>query len=132
MWIKYYVIVACYLAALVYARRSQPTRTSTTPTSLITPATEEPPSIDTRRQETCMSRILSGVGIQSSNNSRFIVVTKKGHGRSFRRRHPELMDSTLAIQSDGSGRDLPMTVVNLEQAESVRKLLVYAYVAVSL
>ena len=121
MWIKYYVIVACYLAALVYARRSQPTRTSTTPTSLITPATEEPPSIGTRGQEGCISRILSGASIQSSNDSRFIVVTKKGHGRSFRRRHPELMHSSLAIQSDGSGRDLPMTVVNREQAESVRK-----------
>ena len=122
MWIKYFVIVACYLAALAYAQRLPATRTSTTPTSLITPATEEPPSIDipVSAQEGCISRVQSAASIQSSNDSRFIVVMKKGHGRSFRRRYPQLMQSDLAIQSDDSDRYLPVTVVNSQQAETVR------------
>ena len=114
MWIKYFATVACYLAVVVYARRRKPApRTSTTPTPLVTTATPEPPS--------CMDRILSGESNQSANDSRFIVMMKKGHGRSFRRRHSDLMKSNLAMRSDGSGRDMLITVVTSQQAESVSK-----------
>ena len=121
MWIKYFAIVACYLAVAVYARRRKPTRTSTTPTSLVTP---EPPSIPS-----CMDRITSGESNRSANDLRFIVMMKKGHGRSFRRRHPDLMKSNLAMRTDGSERDMLMTVVTSQQAESVRKHAIqYSYV----
>ena len=117
MWIKRLTIVVCFVAVTVYAQRTQPNRTPTTPTSPLESATESPPVIG---QEGCLSRILNGVSVQSANNSRFIVVTKRGRGRSFRRRHPDLLGSTI-IQSDGTGRDLPVTVVNSqEQAEMVR------------
>ena len=77
-WIKYFATVACYLAVVVYARRHKP---STTPTPLA-PATPEPLSIPS-----CMDRILSG---ENNQTARFIVMMKKGHGRSFRRRHSDL------------------------------------------
>ena len=70
-------------------------------------------------QEGCISTILSRPIPQSSNDS-FIVVTKRGRGRSFRERHPELFVDPV-IQSDNSGRDLPLTVVTRLQAEMVRK-----------
>ena len=43
MWIKYLTIAFCFVVASVYAQRTQPTRTLTTPTSLITTAT--PPAV---------------------------------------------------------------------------------------
>ena len=115
IWIKYFATVACYLAVAVYARRRRKP-TSTTPTSQVTPATPEPPSISS-----CMERITSGESNRSANDLRFIVMMKKGHGRSFRRRHPDLMKSNLAMRTDGSGRDMLMTIVTSQQAESVRK-----------
>ena len=116
MWIKHLTRAFCFVVASVYAQRTQPTRTPTTPTSLITPAI--PPAVI--GQEGCLSTILSQPIIQSPNST-FIVVTKRGRGRSFRDRHPDLLSSTT-IQSDGSARDLPLiTVVTQQQAELVRK-----------
>ena len=116
MWIKHLTIAFCFVVASVYAQRPQPTRTPTTPTSLITAAT--PPAVI--GQEGCLSTILSRPIVQSANST-FIVVTKRGRGRSFRDRHPDLLSGSTAIQSDGSGRDLPLTVVTQQQAEMVRK-----------
>ena len=45
----------------------------------------------------------------------------QGRGRSFRNRHPELFQGNTRIQSDGSGRDLPIAIVNQREAEIVRK-----------
>ena len=119
MWIKHLTIAFCFVAASVYAQPTQPTRTATTPRSLITPVTQAPPVVV--GQEGCISTILSQPTIQSSNAT-FIVVTKRGRGRSFRDRHPELFRTgATRIQSDGSGRDLPITVVNQREAEMVRK-----------
>ena len=113
MWIKHLTIVFCFVvAASVYAD-AQPT-TATTP---ITPATEEPSVVG---EEGCISTILSQTTIQSSNAT-FIVVTKRGRGRSFRDRHPKLFTGPTRIQSDDSGRHLPITLVNQQEAEMVRK-----------
>ena len=119
MWITHLTIAFCFLAASVYAQPpTPPTRTATTPRSLITPATQAPPVVV--GQEGCISTMLSSPTIQSSNAT-FIVVTKRGRGRSFRDRHPELLQGSTIIQSDDSGRDLPLTVVNQQQAEMVKK-----------
>ena len=120
MWII--TIAYCFVAASVYAQppATPPTRTPTTPGSLITPATQEPPVVV--GQEGCISTIQSQPIVQSSNDS-FIVVTKRGRGRSFRDRHPELFVDPV-IQSDGNGRDLPVAVVSRRQAETVRKFII--------
>ena len=123
MWVKHISIVACFLVVLVHAqRRPPPSRTPTTPTSLITtaaPETSETPSTTSgpiTGQEGCISKFATTV--QSTN--RFIVVTKRGRARSFRENHPELVNDTI-IQSDGSGRESSVqTVVNPRQVESVR------------
>ena len=107
MWIKYVTIAFCFVVASVYA---QPTSTPATPTT--------PPAVI--GQEGCLSTILSQPIIQSLNST-FIVVTKRGRGRSFRDRHPDLFGPGTIIQSDGSGRDLPFTLVTQQQAELVRK-----------
>ena len=117
MCIVYLTIAFLFVAASVYAQPTQPPRTTGTPGSLITPATEEPAVVG---QEGCISTILSQTTIQSSNAT-FIVVAKRGRGRSFRDRHPGLFEGDTIIQSDDSGRHLPITIVNQREAEMVRK-----------
>ena len=117
MWITHLAIAACLLAVTVYAQRTQPTRAPTTPTSLISsepPTPSESPSPSVIGQEGCISRILSGVSIQSSNNTGYLVTMKRGRRRSFERRHPGV--GSPIIQSGESGRTpLPVTVVNNAQ-----------------
>ena len=115
MWIKHLTIAFCFVAASVYAAAAQPT-TATTPKPPITPATQVVVG-----QEGCISTILSQTTAIQSPNATFIVVTKRGRGRSFRDRHPGLFQNNTRIQSDGSGRDLPITIVTQREAEMVRK-----------
>ena len=112
MWITHLAIAACLLAVTVYAQRTQPTRAPTTPTSLISsepPTPSESPSPSVIGQEGCISRILSGVSIQSSNNTGYIVTMKRGRRRSFEKRHPGV--GGFIISSDDRP-SLPITVVN--------------------
>ena len=88
MWIKHVTIAFCFVAASVYAQPTSTPATLTTPPAVI-------------GQEGCLSQ-----PIIQSPNSTFIVVTKRGRGRSFRDRHPGLFSGSTVIQSDGSGRDL--------------------------
>ena len=118
MWITRLAIAACLLAVTVYAQRTQPPRTSTTPTSLISQATPPPsPSPDTIGQEGCISRILSGVSIQSANNTGYLVTMKRGRRRSFEKRYPGV--GSPVIQAGESGRTLPVTVVNDAQTAAM-------------
>ena len=115
MWITRLAIAACLLAVTVYAHRTQPTRPPTIPISLVSrsepPTQSESPSPSVIGQEGCISRILSGVSIQSSNNTGYLVTMKRGRRRSFERRHPGV--GSPIIQSGESGRTpLPVTVVN--------------------
>lgn len=121
MWMKHLTIVAvCLLATTVYGQRTRPTRKPTTEPSLITTEDSTSTPAPVSGQGGCLSNL---VGIQSSQN--YLVVTKRGRRRSFERRHPGV-GSTI-IQSDGSGRELPVTIVdNSQVANMVRKLLNYS------
>ena len=117
MWIKILTIIACLIATSVYAQRPQPTRA---PATVPTIVTEEPIDTSVIGQEGCLGRL--ALQIQSSNTTRnFLVVPKRGHRRSFESRYPG-----LKIQSsDGSGRGVPVTVVNdVKEAEMVRNVAI--------
>ena len=111
MWMKHLAIAVCFIAAFA--------------TSLITSATETPPS-QTRTpnaigQQECIARILNDAGSQSSNVTRsYLVTMKRGRRRSFQERHPDV--GTPVIQAGESGRTLPIIVVDdIQTAAMVRR-----------
>ena len=117
MWIKILTTVACLIATSVYAQHTPPT---SGPTTVPTIATEELTDTSVIGQEGCLGRL--ALQIQSSNTTRnFLVVLKRGRRRSFESRFP----GVIIQSSDGSGRGVPVTVVNdVKEAEMVRNVAI--------